>query len=68
VLKISAVLMNEGFLPTALEMAKRIKIVKPDLVEMKFKEEKIELLEGESRIELGFLGLTKKRRFTGRSE
>jgi hypothetical protein len=55
VFKISAVFTNKGFLPTALEMAKRIKIVRPDFAEMKFPEEKIELIEGRSRIDLGSL-------------
>jgi len=35
VFEITAVFTNEGFLPTALEMASRIKIVRPDLAEIK---------------------------------
>jgi hypothetical protein len=33
--EITAVFTNEGFLPTALEMASRVKIVRPDLAEIK---------------------------------
>jgi len=35
--EVTAVVTNEGFLPTALEMAKRVKIVRPDAVELRLK-------------------------------
>ncbi|MDH4195815.1 MAG: M14 family metallopeptidase [Candidatus Aminicenantes bacterium] len=35
--EVTAVVTNEGFLPTALEMAKRVKIVRPDTVELRLK-------------------------------
>ncbi len=37
VVEVTAVVTNEGFLPTALEMAKRVKIVRPDTVELRLK-------------------------------
>jgi murein tripeptide amidase MpaA len=64
--KINAVFTNQGFLPTALEMAKRIKIVKPDYVELKFSEKEMEIIEGESRIELGFLKSHEEKNVTWR--
>ncbi len=36
-IEVTAVVTNEGFLPTALEMAKRVKIVRPDTVELRLK-------------------------------
>ncbi|MBN1224216.1 MAG: peptidase [Candidatus Aminicenantes bacterium] len=59
--KIKAVFTNDGFLPTALEMAKRVKIVKPDFVEIEILEGRIELLEGREKLELGWLQPHEKR-------
>lgn len=53
--EISGIFTNEGFLPTALEMAKRIKIVRPDRVDIKLPEKGIELIEGKNSVELGWL-------------
>jgi hypothetical protein len=36
-IEVTAVVTNEGFLPTAMEMAKRVKIVRPDTVELRLK-------------------------------
>ena len=55
VFEIASVFTNEGFLPTALEMAKRVKIVKPDWVEIKLPEKGAELVEGKSKVEIGNL-------------
>ncbi|MEW5901045.1 MAG: M14 family metallopeptidase, partial [Acidobacteriota bacterium] len=46
VYEVSAVFTNEGFLPTALEMAKRVKIVSPDRSEISFPDAGLELVEG----------------------
>jgi hypothetical protein len=46
---------NEGFLPTALRIADRIKIVRPDRAEIAFPESEVRLLEGKNRVELGYL-------------
>lgn len=53
--EIVAVFTNEGFLPTALEMAKRVKIVRPDQAVITLPEKGIELVESKKSIELGSL-------------
>jgi hypothetical protein len=53
VFEITAVFTNEGFLPTALEMASRIKIVRPDLAEIKLSGG--DLAGGKAARELGVL-------------
>ena len=53
--EILCVFTNEGFLPTALEMAKRIKMVRPDWTEIKLPEDGVELLDGKPSKDLGFL-------------
>ncbi|OGD18306.1 MAG: hypothetical protein A2W03_14315 [Candidatus Aminicenantes bacterium RBG_16_63_16] len=55
VFEVTAVFTNEGFLPTALEMARRVKIVKPDRAEISFDAKDAELAEGLKSIELGCL-------------
>jgi 23S rRNA U2552 (ribose-2'-O)-methylase RlmE/FtsJ len=55
VLEVVAVFTNEGFLPTALEMAERVKIVNPDRAEISFPEEEMALVGGKKTIELGRL-------------
>lgn len=59
--EITAIFTNEGFLPTALEMAKRVKIVRPDRVEIKLSEEGMELIEGKDSVEMGWLQPKEKR-------
>lgn len=52
---LSCVVTNEGFLPTALKMAERVKIVRPDWVEVKLPEG-AELESGfKAKIEIGHL-------------
>jgi hypothetical protein len=52
---LSCVVTNEGFLPTALKMAERVKIVRPDWVEVKLPEG-AELASGfKAKIEIGHL-------------
>lgn len=53
--EVKAVFTNEGFLPTALEMAKRVKIVRPDWAEIKLDGDSVELTGGKERVELGWL-------------
>jgi hypothetical protein len=53
--EITAVLTNEGFLPTALEMAKRVKIVKPDVAEIRLEGKAAELAGSEAEQEIGSL-------------
>lgn len=48
------VFTNQGFLPTALRMAERIKIVKPDWAELKLPPH-VEFVGSKSKQELGFL-------------
>jgi hypothetical protein len=61
VYEIAAVFTNEGFLPTALEMAKRVKIVTPDQAEISFQDKDIELVEGKKKVELGHIQSREKR-------
>jgi hypothetical protein len=53
VLEVVAVFTNEGFLPTALEMAERVKIVSPDRAEITFPEKELELVGVKNKIEIG---------------
>jgi hypothetical protein len=53
--EIEAVLTNEGFLPTALEMAKRVKIVRPDAAELKIEGKTAELAGSQAEQEIGSL-------------
>jgi hypothetical protein len=54
--EIVAVLTNEGFLPTALEMAKRVKIVRPDTAVLRLTGQGVELAQDtRARQEIGFL-------------
>jgi len=55
VFEVTAVFTNEGFLPTALEMARRVKIVKPDRAEISFDAKDVEIVEGQKSLELGHL-------------
>jgi len=55
VFEVTAVLANEGFLPTSLEMARRVKIVKPDRAEISFDAKDAEVVEGPKSVELGCL-------------
>jgi hypothetical protein len=55
VLEIVAVFTNEGFLPTVLEMAERVKIVNPDRAEISFPEKELALVSGKKTIDLGRL-------------
>jgi hypothetical protein len=59
--EITAVVVNEGRLPTALEMAKRVKIVKPDEAELRLDGGAAELPDGEARQEIGSLRSGEKR-------
>jgi hypothetical protein len=54
--EIVAVLTNDGFLPTALEMAKRVKIVRPDTAIIRLSGKGVELAkETRARQEIGSL-------------
>lgn len=53
--EIRAVFANQGLLPTALEMAKRVKIVKPDTAELKLEGKTAEILGSEAVREIGWL-------------
>ncbi len=53
VYEVTAVFTNQGFLPTALEMAKRVKMVAPDRAEISFDDKVGELVEGKKSVELG---------------
>ena len=55
ILEVVAVFTNEGFLPTALEMAERVKIVTPDRAEISFPEKELALVGGKKSVELGRL-------------
>jgi hypothetical protein len=61
VMEIVAVFTNEGFLPTALEMAERVKIVSPDRAEVSFPEKEKALVGGKKGIELGRLNSGEKK-------
>jgi hypothetical protein len=61
VYEIKAVVANEGRLPTALEMAKRVKIVKPDAAELKLDDGTAEIVGGGAVQEIGWLGPGEKR-------
>jgi hypothetical protein len=52
--EIVAVFTNEGFLPTALQMAERVKIVRPDAVSVRLPAG-AELAGGRTRLEIGRL-------------
>ncbi|HYA49117.1 MAG TPA: M14 family metallopeptidase [Burkholderiales bacterium] len=55
--EVVAVVTNDGFLPTALEMAKRVKIVRPDTAVLKLSGKGVELEKDvRARQEIGFLG------------
>ena len=54
--EIRAVFANEGIMPTALEMAKRVKIVRPDTAELKLDGKAAEIVGSEATREIGFLG------------
>jgi hypothetical protein len=60
VFEVVAVVTNEGVLPTALKMAERVKIVRPDAVELKLPAG-VELAEGLARRDIGFLQSSEKR-------
>lgn len=60
VFEVVAVVANEGALPTALKMAERVKIVRPDAVELKLPAG-ASLAEGRARREIGFLQPREKR-------
>ncbi|MFC2169189.1 M14 family metallopeptidase [Acidobacteriota bacterium] len=53
--EITGVFTNEGFLPTSLEMARRIKIVRPDWAEIKLPEKGMELVASDVKVELGHI-------------
>jgi hypothetical protein len=55
VFEVTAVFTNEGFLPTALEMARRVKVVKPDRAEISFEAKDAEIVDGQKSLELGHL-------------
>jgi murein tripeptide amidase MpaA len=55
VFEITAAFTNVGFLPTSLEMARRVKIVKPDRAGIKLLQQGMELIEGAETVELGHL-------------
>jgi hypothetical protein len=58
--EIVAVFTNEGFLPTALRMAERVKIVRPDEASVRLPEG-VELVGGGARREIGFLGWNERK-------
>jgi len=53
--EIRAVFANVGFLPTALEMAKKVKIVRPDSARIRLPKEGMRLIGGTDTVELGYL-------------
>jgi hypothetical protein len=55
IFEISAVFTNEGLLPTALEMAKQVKIVSADRGELSFAATCLELVGGKKSVDLGWL-------------
>ena len=58
--EVTAVVTNEGFLPTALEMAKRVKIVRPDAVSVRLPAG-AELAGSRARQDIGYLGQNEKK-------
>jgi hypothetical protein len=58
--EVVAVVTNEGVLPTALRIAERVKIVRPDAVELKLPAG-VELAEGRARLDIGRLQPNEKR-------
>ena len=58
--EITAVFTNEGFLPTALEMADRVKIVRPDAASVRLPSG-AELVDTRVRQEIGFLKQNEKK-------
>ncbi len=58
--EVSAVFTNEGFLPTALKMADRVKIVRPDTAELRLPPG-LELVSGRGRQEIGYLSQNEKK-------
>ena len=72
--EIVCVFSNEGFLPTALEMAKRVKIVRPDRADIELPKDGVELIKGDRAIELGSFRSKEKRevrwriKLTGKEE
>jgi hypothetical protein len=55
VFEVTAALANVGFLPTALEMAQRVKAVKPDRAEISFAGKNAEIVDGRPGIDLDWL-------------
>jgi len=53
IFEVRAVFTNEGFLPTALAMAERVKIVRADWAEISFPERNVELAGGKKKVEIG---------------
>jgi hypothetical protein len=53
--EIRALFTNVGFLPTALEMAKKVKIVRPDSARIRLPKEGLKLGGGAEMVELGYL-------------
>lgn len=64
VFEVTAVLANEGLLPTALDMAQRVKVVKPDRAEISFPEKAAEIVAGRRSIDLGWLKPGEKKRIS----
>lgn len=61
IFEIKAVFTNKGFLPTALEMAKRVKIVRPDWAKITLPDQGAKIVEGKERVELGWLQPNEKK-------
>jgi hypothetical protein len=59
--EVVAVFTNEGFLPTALKMADRVKIVRPDTAEIRLPAG-VELVGVRSRQEIGFIRQNEKKK------
>jgi hypothetical protein len=55
VYEVTAVFTNEGFLPTALRMAERVKVVRPDWAALRVSGKDVALSEGRPTVELGIL-------------
>jgi hypothetical protein len=58
--EVSAVFTNEGFLPTALKMADRVKIVRPDAAELRLPPG-FELVSSRGRQEIGYMSQNEKK-------
>ena len=58
--EVSAVFTNEGFLPTALKMADRVKMVRPDTAELRLPPG-FELVSSRGRQELGYMSQNEKK-------